>query len=90
MSYHFPPELGELVKRQMESGVYGSEDELLLDALRTLENEQADWAAVGELKDRLSIPVLGNGDVWEAWDALRMMRQTGCDGSGQQRDRQDR
>ncbi|MBK6939175.1 MAG: tRNA dihydrouridine synthase DusB [Planctomycetes bacterium] len=41
----------------------------------------ADWNAIGELKAAVpEIPVLGNGDVWEAHDALRMMRQTGCDG----------
>src|SRR5262245_29412793 len=38
----------------------------------------ADWAAVGELVARVSIPVLGNGDVWECWDALELMRKTGC------------
>ncbi|MCK5891152.1 MAG: tRNA dihydrouridine synthase DusB [Aeromicrobium sp.] len=40
----------------------------------------ADWDAIGELKAATSIPVLGNGDVWEAADAVRMMAQTGCDG----------
>jgi nifR3 family TIM-barrel protein len=41
----------------------------------------ADWAAIGELKAAVpEIPVFGNGDVWEASDAVRMMRETGCDG----------
>jgi nifR3 family TIM-barrel protein len=41
----------------------------------------ADWAAIGELKAHVAgIPVLGNGDIWEASDALAMMAATGCDG----------
>src|SRR5919112_2576336 len=41
----------------------------------------ADWTAIGELKQAAtSIPVLGNGDIWSADDALEMVRQTGCDG----------
>jgi len=42
---------------------------------------EARWEAIATLKRTVTrIPVLGNGDVWEAEDALRMMRSTGCDG----------
>ena len=40
----------------------------------------ADWDAIAELVDLLDIPVLGNGDIWEADDAVRMVEQTGCAG----------
>ena len=41
---------------------------------------EARWESIADLKQRVSIPVLGNGDIWEGEDALRMMRLTGCDG----------
>jgi nifR3 family TIM-barrel protein len=41
----------------------------------------ADWEAIAELRHEVrSIPILGNGDVWEAADALAMAERTGCDG----------
>jgi nifR3 family TIM-barrel protein len=42
---------------------------------------QADWSAVAALRETVrAIPVLGNGDIWQASDAVRMMAATGCDG----------
>jgi nifR3 family TIM-barrel protein len=42
---------------------------------------EARWEAIAELKQAVpGIPVLGNGDIWEASDAVAMMTSTGCDG----------
>ena len=44
---------------------------------------KADWSAIGALVAELApygTPVLGNGDIWSASDALRMMEETGCAG----------
>ncbi len=40
----------------------------------------ADWEAIGNLVQHVDIPVLGNGDIWEAADAIRMVEQTGAAG----------
>jgi len=41
---------------------------------------EADWEAIARLVEHVDIPVLGNGDIWEAADAVRMMDQSGCAG----------
>ena len=46
MAYQFPPNIDRLVKQQMASGAYESEDDLLADALRALAARNADLAAV--------------------------------------------
>ena len=40
----------------------------------------ADWTAIAALKSHVAIPVLGNGDIWEAGDAVRMVEETGAAG----------
>ncbi|MGN0307908.1 MAG: tRNA dihydrouridine synthase DusB [Lachnospiraceae bacterium] len=41
---------------------------------------KADWEVIARVKEAVSIPVLGNGDVTDADSCLRMMKETGCDG----------
>ncbi len=40
----------------------------------------ADWAKIAELKETVTVPVIGSGDLFTAGDAVAMLRQTGCDG----------
>lgn len=70
----------------IETGRIAVEEGVVAIALHARTAEQhyagsADWNAIGELKAAVpEIPVLGNGDIWEARDAVEMMRVTGCDG----------
>jgi nifR3 family TIM-barrel protein len=41
---------------------------------------EADWSHIARLKETLSIPVIGNGDVRDAAEAVARLRDTGCDG----------
>ena len=41
--------------------------------------EKADWSIIKDVKDSLSIPVIGNGDIFTCYDAKRMIDETDCD-----------
>jgi tRNA-dihydrouridine synthase B len=47
---------------------------------RQMYSGAADWSRIRELKQSLSIPVVGNGDAEVPGDVVRMLRETGCDG----------
>ncbi|MDD2402604.1 MAG: tRNA dihydrouridine synthase DusB [Clostridia bacterium] len=40
---------------------------------------EADWTVIEQVKRAVSLPVIGNGDIWSAQDAKKMLEQTGCD-----------
>jgi tRNA-dihydrouridine synthase B len=67
-------ELGRICQEEGADGVT-----LHPRTARQMFGGRAEWARIGELKARLSIPVIGNGDVVAPADALEMFRRTGCD-----------
>jgi nifR3 family TIM-barrel protein len=70
----------------LDTGRIAEEEGVAAIALHARTAEQlysgaARWDAIAALKAHVTqIPVLGNGDIWEAHDALEMMARTGCDG----------
>lgn len=78
--------IDEQYQTYLDAGRIGQEEGCAFVALHArtaaqLYDGEARWEAIAELKNKVTrIPVLGNGDIWEAEDALRMMRTTGCDG----------
>ncbi len=78
--------LWDELRTDITTGLIAAEEGVAWIALhaRTVEQHyagEARWEAIAELKQAVpDIPVLGNGDIWEATDALAMMAHTGCDG----------
>jgi nifR3 family TIM-barrel protein len=74
------------LRTDVETGLICADEGVAWIALhaRTVEQHyagEARWEAIGELKQAVDgIPVLGNGDIWEACDAVAMIEQTRCDG----------
>jgi nifR3 family TIM-barrel protein len=70
----------------LDTGKAAEEEGIAMIALHARTAEQhyagsAHWDRIAELKQAVtSIPVLGNGDIWEATDAIKMMEHTNCDG----------
>jgi Arc/MetJ-type ribon-helix-helix transcriptional regulator len=68
--YKFPPVVRQLVQKQLASGQFATEDEVLLAALQTLQTESEDWLAVREALDSLEAGDQGMS-LQDAFDEVR-------------------
>lgn len=68
--YKFPPVVRQLVQKQLASGQFATEDEVLLAALQTLETESEDWLSVREALDSLEAGDQGMS-LQDAFDEVR-------------------
>ena len=78
MNYDFPPEVDQLIRQQMATGQYDSEDQLLVDALNSLQSEREELSAI-----QASIESLDRGEpgypLQEAFDILRQQHNIPSD-----------
>jgi nifR3 family TIM-barrel protein len=68
----------ELARRAQEAGAQG-----ITVHGRTREQQysgKADWTIIRQVREAVTIPVIGNGDVWTPQDAKRLLEETGCNG----------
>lgn len=78
MTYPFPPDIRELVDRQMSTGEYASEDELLRDALSLFVDEDAELTAIQQAVDAYEAGDMGS-PVEDVFDRIQAKHNIALD-----------